>query len=227
MTPLAKTVGEEGVLFDNFLLARDGTFREEALRDLLTDHPLSGAQPPTRTSPTLKAQVAANERGAAEFAAHGGGVRAGKRSRPTWAMCRTTPAEEVARLIGRLGGLFLRISDRHRPGDPREDHGGPRGARSHGGFHRDERGRTDNNFNAPEPVTRAAVLYCFRVMVEAPIPMNARVACRPIRIVIPEGSMLKPAYPRAVVAGNVETVAACDQRPFLVRWGCWPMRKAR
>ena len=63
---------------------------------------------------------------------------------------------------------------------------------------------TDNNFNAPEPVTRAAVLYCFRVMVEAPIPMNAG-CLRPIRIVIPDGCMLKPAYPRAVVAGNVET----------------------
>src|SRR5690606_1113530 len=62
----------------------------------------------------------------------------------------------------------------------------------------------ENNFNAPEPVARAAVLYCFRVMVEAPIPMNAG-CLRPIRIVIPEGSMLKPAYPRAVVAGNVET----------------------
>jgi 5-oxoprolinase (ATP-hydrolysing) len=61
-----------------------------------------------------------------------------------------------------------------------------------------------NNFNAPEPVARAAVLYCFRVMVESPIPMNAG-CLRPIRIVIPEGSMLKPAYPRAVVAGNVET----------------------
>ncbi|MDH3265289.1 MAG: hydantoinase B/oxoprolinase family protein, partial [Paracoccaceae bacterium] len=62
----------------------------------------------------------------------------------------------------------------------------------------------ENNFNAPEPVTRAAVLYCFRVMVEAPIPMNAG-CLRPIRIVIPEGSMLAPRYPRAVVAGNVET----------------------
>jgi 5-oxoprolinase (ATP-hydrolysing) len=62
----------------------------------------------------------------------------------------------------------------------------------------------ENNFNAPEPVARAAVLYCFRVMVESPIPMNAG-CLRPIRIVIPEGCMLKPAYPRAVVAGNVET----------------------
>jgi 5-oxoprolinase (ATP-hydrolysing) len=61
-----------------------------------------------------------------------------------------------------------------------------------------------NNFNAPEPVTRAAVLYVFRVMVEAPIPMNAG-CLRPIRIKVPRGSMLAPEYPRAVVAGNVET----------------------
>ena len=60
------------------------------------------------------------------------------------------------------------------------------------------------NFNAPEPVTRAAVLYCFRVMVEGDIPMNAG-CLRPIDIVIPEGSMLSPRYPAAVVAGNVET----------------------
>jgi 5-oxoprolinase (ATP-hydrolysing) len=61
-----------------------------------------------------------------------------------------------------------------------------------------------NNFNAPEPVTRAAVLYVFRVMVEAAIPMNAG-CLRPVNIIIPEGSMLAPRYPAAVVAGNVET----------------------
>ena len=61
-----------------------------------------------------------------------------------------------------------------------------------------------NNFNAPEPVARAAVLYAFRVMVEDMIPMNAG-CLRPINIVIPDGCMLKPAYPAAVVAGNVET----------------------
>ena len=61
-----------------------------------------------------------------------------------------------------------------------------------------------NNFNAPAPVTRAAVLYSFRVMVEGNIPMNAG-CLEPIEIVVPEGSMLAPQYPRAVVAGNVET----------------------
>jgi 5-oxoprolinase (ATP-hydrolysing) len=61
-----------------------------------------------------------------------------------------------------------------------------------------------NNFNAPEPVARAAVLYVFRVMVEDNIPMNAG-CLRPINIIIPDGCMLKPSYPAAVVAGNVET----------------------
>jgi 5-oxoprolinase (ATP-hydrolysing) len=64
-----------------------------------------------------------------------------------------------------------------------------------------------SNFNAPEPVTRAAVLYVFRVMVDDDIPMNAG-CLRPIRIVIPEKSMLSPEYPAAVVAGNVETSQA-------------------
>src|SRR6185295_15147061 len=63
------------------------------------------------------------------------------------------------------------------------------------------------NFNAPAPVTRAAVLYVFRVMVDDEIPMNAG-CLRPIRIVIPENSMLSPTYPAAVVAGNVETSQA-------------------
>ena len=59
------------------------------------------------------------------------------------------------------------------------------------------------NFNAPEPVTRAAVLYVFRVMVDDDIPMNAG-CLRPINIIIPDNSMLRPHYPAAVVAGNVE-----------------------
>jgi 5-oxoprolinase (ATP-hydrolysing) len=61
-----------------------------------------------------------------------------------------------------------------------------------------------DNFNAPEPVTRAAVLYVLRVMLEKPIPLNAG-CLRPIEIVIPPGSMLSPRHPAAVVAGNTET----------------------
>jgi 5-oxoprolinase (ATP-hydrolysing) len=65
----------------------------------------------------------------------------------------------------------------------------------------------DTNFNAPEPVTRAAVLYVFCVMVDDDIPMNAG-CLRPIKIIIPKKSMLSPEYPAAVVAGNVETSQA-------------------
>jgi 5-oxoprolinase (ATP-hydrolysing) len=61
-----------------------------------------------------------------------------------------------------------------------------------------------NNFNAPSAVCKAAVLYVFRTLVDDEIPMNAG-CLKPLTIVIPEGSMLNPRYPAAVVAGNVET----------------------
>ena len=70
-----------------------------------------------------------------------------------------------------------------------------------------------SNFNAPEPVTRAAILYVFRVMVDDDIPMNAG-CLRPIRIIVPEGSMLSPRYPAAVVAGNVEVSQAVTDTLF-------------
>ena len=69
------------------------------------------------------------------------------------------------------------------------------------------------NFNAPEPVTRAAVLYVFRVMVDDDIPMNAG-CLKPIRVILPEGSMLSPRYPAAVVAGNVEVSQAVTDTLF-------------
>src|SRR5438309_8592153 len=71
----------------------------------------------------------------------------------------------------------------------------------------------NTNFNAPEPVTRAAVLYVFRVMVDDDIPMNAG-CLRPINIIVPQRSLLKPEYPSAVVAGNVETSQAVTDTLF-------------
>jgi 5-oxoprolinase (ATP-hydrolysing) len=201
MTPLATTVDEEGVLIDNFRLVAEGEFREAELHALLTDHPYP-ARNPAQNIADLKAQIAANERGAAELRrmveefgldvvqAYMGHVQ-------------DNAAEEVARLIGRLDDceyeyptdtgqtIRVKITVDREAREATVDFTGTSDA-------------MENNFNAPEPVARAAVLYCFRVMVEAPIPMNAG-CLRPIRIVIPDGCMLKPAYPRAVVAGNVET----------------------
>lgn len=201
MTPLATSVDEEGVLIDNFKLVDRGTIREKALRELLTDHPYP-ARNPDQNIADMKAQVAANARGIAELRRMVSDfgqdvVEAYMRH------VQDNAAEEVARLIGRLEdcayeyptdtGQVIRVKitvDRENR-EATVDFTGTSEMQL-------------NNFNAPEPVTRAAVLYAFRVMVESPIPMNAG-CLRPIRIVIPDGCMLKPRYPAAVVAGNVET----------------------
>jgi 5-oxoprolinase (ATP-hydrolysing) len=61
-----------------------------------------------------------------------------------------------------------------------------------------------NNFNAPKAVTMAAVLYVFRTLVDDDIPLNAG-CLKPLHVIVPEGCMLNPRPPAAVVAGNVET----------------------
>ncbi|RWA72454.1 MAG: 5-oxoprolinase [Mesorhizobium sp.] len=202
MTPLATTVDEEGVLFDNFRVVDRGRFREEELEALLTDHPYP-ARNPAQNIADLKAQIAANEKGVAELrkmvahfsldvvAAYMGHVQ-------------DNAAESVRRVLERLPdaseyeyptdtGQVIKVKitvDRNKR-EATVDFTGTSPVMK-------------NNFNAPEPVARAAVLYAFRVMVEDMIPMNAG-CLRPINIVIPVGCMLKPAYPAAVVAGNVET----------------------
>lgn len=202
MTPLATTVDEEGVLFDNFRIVDRGRFREKELETLLTDHPYP-ARNPTQNIADLKAQIAANEKGVAELrkmVAHFGldVVEA------YMGHVQDNAAESVRRVIERLPdsaayeyptdtGQVIRVKitvDRQKR-EATVDFTGTSPVMK-------------NNFNAPEPVARAAVLYAFRVMVEDMIPMNAG-CLRPINIVIPDGSMLKPAYPAAVVAGNVET----------------------
>ena len=62
----------------------------------------------------------------------------------------------------------------------------------------------DSNFNAPSAVAMAAVLYVFRTLVDDDIPLNAG-CLKPLQVIIPEGCMLNPRHPAAVVAGNVET----------------------
>ncbi|MCT8996861.1 hydantoinase B/oxoprolinase family protein [Chelativorans intermedius] len=202
MTPLATTVDEEGVLFDNFRLVERGRFRERELHDLLTNHPYP-ARNPHQNIADLKAQIAANEKGVAELrkmvANFGLDV-----VEAYMGHVQDNAAEAVRRVLERLPD----VSTCDYPTDTGQT------IRVKITVDRDKREATvdftgtskvaKNNFNAPEPVTRAAVLYAFRVMVEGAIPMNAG-CLRPIRIVIPEGCMLRPAYPAAVVAGNVET----------------------
>jgi 5-oxoprolinase (ATP-hydrolysing) len=75
-------------------------------------------------------------------------------------------------------------------------------------------GELATNYNAPEPVTRAAVLYVFRCLVDDDIPMNEGVM-KPLEVILPPGTMLSPRYPAAVIAGNVETSQAVTSALFL------------
>ena len=202
MTPLATTVDEEGVLFDNFRLVERGRFREAELLSLLTDHPWP-ARNPQQNVADLKAQIAANEKGVAELRkmvdhfgldvveAYMGHVQ-------------DNAAESVRRVLDRLPDTAAYEYPTDTGQVIRVKISVDRAARTATVDFTGTSPVVKNNFNAPEPVARAAVLYAFRVMVEDQIPMNAG-CLRPIDIVIPEGCMLRPSYPAAVVAGNVET----------------------
>ncbi len=201
MTPLATTVDEEGVLFDNVLLVDRGRFDEAGITKLLSDHPYP-ARNVAQNVADLRAQIAANEKGVHEMrkmiAQFGLDV-----VQAYMGHVQDNAEESVRRVLEKLGdaefsyatdqGSTIRVKitvDREKR-EATVDFTGTSEQKK-------------NNFNAPEPVTRAAVLYVFRVMVESSIPMNAG-CLKPIRIIVPDGSMLKPQYPAAVVAGNVET----------------------
>ena len=197
-------VEEEGVLIDNWLLVRDGRMREAETRELL-----AGAQYPSRAPEVnladLRAQVAANERGIAEL---------GRMTdefgldvvRAYMGHVQDNAAEAVAEVITALSdGSF--------------DYEIDSGARIRVAVRVDRAARTatidftgtsaqlPGNFNAPSSVALAAVLYVFRTLVDSDIPLNAG-CLRPLRVIIPPGTMLSPSYPAAVAAGNVETSQA-------------------
>ena len=201
MSPNATTIEQEGVYIDNFTLVERGRFREKETYQLL-----QGAKYPARNPlqnvNDIKAQIAANEMGVRELRKMVRYftlpvVRAYMRH------VQDNAAESVRRVIDRLHDLSfsietdqgstikVRIAVDKKKREATVDFTGTSPQQA-------------SNFNAPEPVTRAAVLYVFRVMVDDDIPMNAG-CLRPIRIVIPKQSMLTPEFPAAVVAGNVET----------------------
>ena len=210
MSPRATVIEEEGVYIDNFKIVDAGRFCEPELVALLT-----GARYPVRNVTQnvndLKAQIAANAKGTAELKKmiiHFGldVVQAYMQH------VQDNAAESVARVLDRLhDGEFHYEMDQ--------------GCAIHVKISVDKKSRTatvdftgtspqrSDNFNAPAPVTRAAVLYVFRVMVDDDIPMNAG-CLRPIKIIIPPNSMLSPIYPAAVVAGNVEVSQAVTNTLF-------------
>jgi 5-oxoprolinase (ATP-hydrolysing) len=197
----SRRVEEEGVLIDNFRLVAAGGLDEQGLRRLLGAGPYP-ARNPDQNVADLKAQVAACRRG----------------------------MHEVERMIDDFGLDVVRAYMRHAQDNAEESvrrlvgalHDSEYACETDQGFriavriHVDRAGRSatidftgtspqqPGNFNAPAAVTRAAVLYVLRCMVDEDIPMNEG-CLRPISLVIPEGSMLAPSPPAATVAGNVET----------------------
>ncbi|MEX0810457.1 MAG: hydantoinase B/oxoprolinase family protein, partial [Dongiaceae bacterium] len=201
MPATSRVVEEEGVLIDDFVLVEKGRFRERELRALLA----SGQYParnPDQNVADMGAQIAANARGVQELrrmvsqfgldvvAAYMGHVQ-------------DNAEEQVRRVLdvmvdGRFvyemddgAKIAVTVSVDHAKRSAKVDFTGTSAQLS-------------TNFNAPSAVCRAAVLYVFRTLVDDDIPMNEG-CLKPLDIVIPDGSMLKPAYPAAVVAGNVET----------------------
>ena len=201
MTPRATRIEEEGILIDNVKLVEDGRFLEAETLDLLSRGPYPARQPAKNVA-DLQAQVAANARGAAEIekliALYGLDVVEAYMQH-----VQNNAEESVRRLISNLRDGHFRVET---------DQGTAvevtitidRASRSAKIDFTGTSSEQPNNFNAPEPVTRAAVLYVFRVMVDSPIPINAG-CLKPLDIIIPEGTMLSPRYPAAVVAGNTET----------------------
>ncbi len=201
MPPDSKTVEEEGVLLDNFLLVERGRLRERELVAALE----AGRYPVRNVAQNvadLKAQIASCEKGVQELrrmVAQFGldVVHAYMRH------VQDNAEEQVRRVLGVLkdgafqnpldngGAIKVKITiDRARRAAKLDFSG--------------TSPQLPSNFNAPAAVCRAAVLYVFRTLVDDEIPMNEGVL-KPLEIAIPEGSMLRPRYPAAVVAGNVET----------------------
>ena len=201
MPPDSTTVEEEGVLIDNFLLVEQGRFREREIAALL----LSGRYPTRNVAQNiadLKAQIAANEKGVQELRR----IAAQFGLEVVLAYMRhvqDNAEESVRRVLGVLrDGEFRYEMDQGCAIQVKISI--DRASRSGIIDFTGTSAQQPNNFNAPAAVCRAAVLYVFRTLIGDEIPMNEG-CMKPLHLIIPEGSMLNPRYPAAVVAGNVET----------------------
>ncbi|MFF4245427.1 hydantoinase B/oxoprolinase family protein [Streptomyces sp. NPDC001822] len=204
MPAFSRTIHEEGVLFDNWPLVRDGVLRETETRHLLTSAAHPSRDPDTNLA-DLRAQIAANEKGIAELR------RMTDQFGPDvveayMGHVQDNAEESVRRIVAGLrdgscryetdNGAVIEVSvtvDREARG----------AVLDFAGTSPQQRG----NFNAPSSVVMAAVLYVFRTLVDEDIPLNSG-CLKPLDVRIPDGSMLAPVHPAATVAGNVETSQA-------------------
>jgi len=201
MPARSRTIEEEGVLFDDVTLVDAGVFQEQAIRNLLIsgDFP---ARNPNQNISDLKAQIAATRKGVAELehmVKHFGlkvvhAYMTHIKRNAEQCVRRTIETLKNGRWSVELDGgekISVEVTiDRQERNAIVDFHG--------------TSPVSDGNFNAPASIARAAVLYVFRTLVDADIPLNAG-CMRPITIRLPESSLVNPRYPAAVAAGNVET----------------------
>ncbi|MDK2820041.1 MAG: hypothetical protein PWP31_6 [Clostridia bacterium] len=201
MPPFSEDIEQEGILLNNVQIVKDGVFLEKNLVKILS----SGKYPVRNIEQNiadLKAQIAANEKG--EYELKKIVKQYGLETVISYMKHVQDNAEEsVRRAISSLkDGEFaykldsgeqikVKITINHKKRSAKIDFTGTSK-------------QVKNNFNAPVAVTKAAVLYVFRCLVNDDIPLNDG-CLKPLQIIVPEGSILNPDYPAAVVAGNVET----------------------
>ncbi|MDI9334575.1 MAG: hydantoinase B/oxoprolinase family protein [Cytophagales bacterium] len=205
MPPFSTTIDEEGVQIINFKLVKEGVLQEETMLELLrtgggtTRYP---SRNPAQNLTDMKAQIAANQRGAQELQ-----KMVSEYSLPVvkayMQYVQDNAEEAVRRVVAQLkdGAFTLPLDNGAHIRVALRVNAQTRSAVI------DFTGTSEqqiNNFNAPRAVCMAAVLYVFRTLVDDDIPLNAG-CLKPITVVIPEGSMLNPRPPASVVAGNVET----------------------
>ncbi|WP_106390853.1 hydantoinase B/oxoprolinase family protein [Enhygromyxa salina] len=198
----SRHVDEEGVLFDDFLLVDEGRLRRDAVREQLAAGPWP-ARDPDQNLADLEAQLAANHKGVNELRrtverwtlpvvrAYMGHVRDNAANSVRELLARGEHARRFEYAMDDGSVIVVRVDIDPDTRSCRVDFTGTSEQRP-------------NNFNAPYAVCQAAVLYVFRTLVDAEIPMNEG-CLDPIELIVPEGCMLRPRYPAAVVAGNVET----------------------
>jgi N-methylhydantoinase B/oxoprolinase/acetone carboxylase alpha subunit len=201
MPPDSTSIDQEGILINDFQIVENGEFLEAKIETLLSSGPYP-ARNVARNISDLKAQIAANNRGAAGLKAMV--AKYGIESvRAYMQFIRANAEASVRNAIGKLrDGQFtyamddgsqisVSITVQKEDNSATIDFAGTSAQLS-------------NNFNAPVSVCKAAVLYVFRTLIDENIPLNG--GCfKPLTIKIPQQSMLNPHYPAAVVAGNVET----------------------
>jgi 5-oxoprolinase (ATP-hydrolysing) len=195
MPSASKNLHEEGIVIDVFKLVDQGQWRETEIRNILNQ-----ARQIEQNLADLRAQVAANTTGVKQL--HKMIQEFGLEVVQAYMQHVQDNAEAAVRKL-------LKVL---KPGEFSYELDNGAIIKVKISIHQDEATidftgtseQQDNNFNAPAAVCKAAVLYVFRTLVQDQIPMNAG-CLKPLKIIIPKGSILNPNYPAAVVAGNVET----------------------